>query len=161
MKLIETPELVTWDKTHYVYMERIGPFEHTAPLVWMDVNKLVPILAESNEVTSYLAMFKVNEQLYRAGVSVSARPVNLPDGMTYAEFEGGNYNQFVVTGSYADLPRAWSRVMEIVEQHHIRLRDGFSIERYINDPKTTLGWRSAGGESPQEYAVTELLIPVP
>lgn len=161
MKLIDTPELVTWDRVHYIYTERTGPFQHVAPLAWMTVNKLAPVLAETHQVLGYMAMFKAKEQIYRAGVSVAGAPSVLPEGLSYLTFPGGKYNQFVVMGSYSDLPAAWSRVMQIVQEKQIELRDDFAIERYINDPKSNQGWRSAGGENPLEYAMTELLVPVP
>jgi hypothetical protein len=28
MKLTEKPEVVTWPETHYVFIEKIGPFEN-------------------------------------------------------------------------------------------------------------------------------------
>lgn len=31
MKLTEQPEIVTWPETHYVFIEKAGPFQTTAP----------------------------------------------------------------------------------------------------------------------------------
>ena len=34
MNLTEVPETVTWPETHYVFVEKIGPFQTNAPQAW-------------------------------------------------------------------------------------------------------------------------------
>ena len=34
LNLTPTPETVTWPETHYVYIEKVGPFQNNAPQAW-------------------------------------------------------------------------------------------------------------------------------
>ena len=34
MNLTEEPEIVAWPKTHYVFVEKVGPFQTNAPEAW-------------------------------------------------------------------------------------------------------------------------------
>ena len=58
-------------------------------------------------------------------------------------------SRFVLTGSYANLGQATGRVMEIVQQTKLPLRDDYFIENYVNDPRTT----------PEDQLITEILVP--
>jgi len=149
MNLTEEPEIVTWPETHYVFIEKIGLFQNTAPQAWQNLHQLVSGISEHNKITGYLSLYKVQPKIYRAGVSLAAAPVKLPAGLDYAKFKGGKYSRFVLTGSYSNLPQASRRVFEIVAEKQIQLRDDFCIENYVTDPRTT----------PEEQLVTEILIP--
>jgi DNA gyrase inhibitor GyrI len=149
MNLTEEPQIVTWPETHYAFLERTGPFVPNAQLAWQDLYRIVPALAAKNQVTGFVSLYKMNPQIYRAGVSLAAPPVELPAGMQYERFVGGKYSRFVLTGSYSILPEATGRAWRIAAEKKIPLRDGFSIENYVNDPKTT----------PQEQLITEILFP--
>jgi effector-binding domain-containing protein len=149
MKLDEDPVIVTWPETHYVFIEKTGPFQNTAPQTWQALHQLVPAIAEQNKVTGYMSLYKVNTQIYRAGVSLAAEPKDLPPGLEYAKFKGGKCSRFVLTGPYSDLPEASGRVFEIVSERKIKLADDYNIENYVNDPQTT----------PEQQLVTEILVP--
>src|SRR3979411_1821607 len=149
MNLTEVPDIVTWPETHYVFIEKIGPFQNTAPQAWQNVHQLVSGISEHNKITGYLSLYKAQPKIYRAGVSVAAEPVKLPAGLEYAKFKGGKYSRFVLTGSYSNLPQASGRVFEIVAEKKIKLRDDFCIENYTNDPRTP----------PEDKLVTEILLP--
>jgi len=149
MKLTQEPEIVTWPETHYVFVEKIGPFQDTAPKAWNEVHPLVPAISEHNKITRYMSLYKVGPKVYRAGVSVDAEPKNLPANLKYEKFNGGKCSRFVLTGSYANLPEGSGRVFEIVAQKKIQMRDDFCIENYTNDPRIT----------PEDQLVTEILIP--
>jgi DNA gyrase inhibitor GyrI len=149
MKLTEVPEIITWPETHYVYVEKIGPFQETAPQAWQSLQQLIPKILEQNKITGFISLYKVAPKIYRAGVSVSEKPANLPEGMQYTKFNGGKYSRFVLTGAYSNLPQASGRVWEIVSERKIQVRDDYSIENYTNDPRTT----------PEDQLVTEILIP--
>ena len=149
MKLTEAPEIVTWPETRYVFIEKIGPFQQTAPQAWQDLHQLVPGISEDNKITGYMSLYKVGPKIYRAGVSLAAAPIRLPENVRYEQFKGGKYSRFVLTGSYSNLPEASGRVFEIVAERQIRLRDDYCIENYVNDPRTT----------PEEQLITEILIP--
>jgi DNA gyrase inhibitor GyrI len=149
VKLTEEPEIVTWPEIHYVFVEKIGPFQNTAPQAWQSLHPLVPKISENNKVKGYTSLYKVESQVYRAGVSVQQEPKNLPEGVQYVKFKGGKYSRFVLTGPYSQLSEACGHVFEIVAEKKIRVRDDFGIENYVNDPRTT----------PEEQLITEILVP--
>jgi effector-binding domain-containing protein len=149
MKLTQEPETVTWPEMHYIFMEKIGPFQNTAPQAWQELHKLVPEISEHNKITGYMSLYKAGPKIYRAGLSLAAEPKNLPANLKYEKFRGGTYSKFVLTGSYANLPEASGRVFETVAKKKIQMRDDYCIENYANDPRTT----------PEEQLVTEILSP--
>lgn len=149
MSLNETPEEVNWPPTHYVFIEKVGPFMENAPQAWGSLHQMLPQIAEGNEITGYLSLYKAGPQIYRAGVSVAAPPAKLPDGLKYEEFKGGKYSRFELTGSYMQLPQATGRVFEIVAEKKLKMRDDYCVENYVHDPRTT----------PVEELVTQILIP--
>ena len=147
--LTREPDTVYWPETHYVFVEKIGPFHQSAPQAWQEAHRLIPALAEHNSITGYFSLYKVGPQIYRAGVSVAAPPVNLPAGMSYEKFPGGKYSRFVLTGPYSNLPEASGRAHNLVAEKKIPLRDGYNIENYVNDPRVT----------PEDKLITEILFP--
>ena len=149
IRLTEVPDTVTWPDTHYAFIEKIGPFQNTAAPAWQELNQFVPAISEHNKITGYISRYKVGPKIYRAGVTLSQEPVNVPENIKYEKFEGGTYSRFVLTGPYTNLPEASSRVFEIVSKRKLRLRDDYCMENYTNDPKTT----------PEQQLVTEILIP--
>jgi effector-binding domain-containing protein len=149
IKLNLEPTIVSWPETHYVFLERIGPFQNTAEQAWQELHKLIPAISEHNQVTGYLSLYKMGPNIYRAGVALAAEPNHLPENVKYEKFRGGKYSRFVLTGPYSGLPEASGRVYETVSRRKIELRDDFSIENYINDPRTT----------PEDQLVTEILVP--
>jgi hypothetical protein len=72
MKLTELPESVTWPETHYVFVEKIGPFPTNAPLAWQTFHQFVPATAEHNQITGFISLYKMGPKIYRAGVSLAA-----------------------------------------------------------------------------------------
>jgi DNA gyrase inhibitor GyrI len=151
MKLTKVPKIVKWPATHYVFIEKVGPFQNTAPKAWDSLHKLVPALKEKNKITTYFSLYKFKPKMtYRAGVGVSAKPKGLPKGMKYEKFKGGKYSRFVLTGPYSELPEACGIVFDIVKTKPIKMRPDFCIENYVNDP-TKL--------KPGEEPITQILIP--
>jgi len=114
MNLTQEPEIVTWPETQYVFLEKIGPFQNTAPQAWQNLHQLISGISEHSKITGYLSLYKVQPKIYR-----------------------GKYSRFVLTGSYSNLPQASGRVFEIVSEKKIKLRDDYCIEHYVNDPRTT------------------------
>jgi DNA gyrase inhibitor GyrI len=149
MKLTQEPEIVTWPVTRYVFIEKVGPFQNTAPQAWQSLHQLVPSILENNKIIGYTSLYKPKQNIYRAGVSLAAEPKNLPEGVGNSLFQGGKYSRFLLTGSYSNLGEASRRVFEIAAQKKIQLRDDYYIENYTNDPRTT----------PEEELVTEILVP--
>jgi hypothetical protein len=94
MNLTQEPEIVTWPETQYVFLEKIGPFQNTAPQAWQNLHQLISGISEHSKITGYLSLYKVQPKIYRAGVSLAAEPVKLPAGLRYSKFEGGKYSCF-------------------------------------------------------------------
>jgi len=132
MNLITEPEIVTQPETHYVFLEKVGPFSSTAGQAWQDLHQLAPAISKHNRIDGAMAA-----------------PQQLPPDVQYMQFGGGKYSRFVLTGSYSNLPEASGRVWSIVADKQIPLRDDFTIENYMNDPKTT----------PEDKLMTEILVP--
>jgi effector-binding domain-containing protein len=149
VQLSETPDVVTWPEKYYVFIEKVGPFQINAPQAWQEFHQKTSAIAEHNTITGYFSLYKVDKQVYRAGVSVAAKPKNLPSGVEYEKFEGGKYGRFILTGSYSQLPEACGRAFEIVRERKIPVRDGYNIENYVNDPRTT----------PEDELITEIMFP--
>jgi DNA gyrase inhibitor GyrI len=150
LNLTSKPEIVTWPETHYVYIEKTGPFQNNAPQAWQEMQKLIPAVCEHNQVTTYTSLYKVGPQIYRAGVGLAAEPKNLPPGLQYTKFSGGKYARFTLTGPYSNLPEASGRVFQMVADQKLPVRDNFHIENYVNDPRTT----------PESDLITQILVPV-
>lgn len=149
MRLNEHPEVVSWPETHYVFVERVGPFMENAGAAWHQAHPLAPELTENNKITGYVALYKMGPKIYRAGFSIAAPPVKLPDGLKYEKFHGGKYVRFELTGPYTDLPEASGRAWAIASEKKLDVRDDFAIENYVNDPNVT----------PPEQLITHIMIP--
>ena len=149
MSFNENPEIVTWPETHYVFVEKVGPFMQNAGAAWQQAHLLVPKLTAKNKITGHMSLYKRGPKIYRAGFAIAAPPIELPDGLTYEKFAGGKYLRFVLNGSYMQLPEASGRVWSIVSEKNIELRDDFAIENYLNDPSVT----------PEDQLITHILIP--
>lgn len=149
MNLTQSAEIIVWPETHYVFVEKIGPFQIKAPQSWKELHQFVLTILEQNKITGYASLYKVGPSIYRAGVSLAGEPKNLPAAMKYEKFKGGKYSRFVSTGPYSELPEASGRVFAIVSEKQIRVRDDYCIENYVNDPRTT----------PERELITEILIP--
>ena len=149
MNLTEEPQTVAWPTTHYVFVEKVGPFQTNAPAAWQNLHTHVAQIAQHNQITGYMSLYKMGPQVYRAGVALAAPPKDLPEGLGYTEFSGGKFSRFVLTGPYTNLGKATGRVVEIVSETSLPVRDDYFIENYVNDPRTT----------PEEQLVTEILVP--
>lgn len=150
MNLNENPEIVTWPETHYLFIGKTGPFQDTASQAWQGLHAQVPAISEGNEITGYMSLYKIEpEKIYRAGVSLAAKPETVPPGFQYTKFPGGKYARFVLKGSFSNLPEACGRVFEIVDETKLALRDDFFIEHYIKDPRIT----------PEDELITHILVP--
>ncbi len=149
MNLTQEPEIVNFPATHYVFVEKIGPFMQTAGQAWQTAHSFVPDVLKNNKISGYMSLYKMGPKVYRAGFALAAPPVNLPDGLAYEEFHGGKYSRFVLTGPYTDLPAASGQVWNLVAEKKLPVRDDYAIEKYINDPRVT----------PEDQLVTHILVP--
>lgn len=149
MSLNEIPEMVQWPETHYVFVEKVGPFMQNAPAAWGEAHEHLSEILKSNKVVGYMSLYEAGPQIYRAGLATEAAPADLPSGMQYELFAGGKYTKFTLTGPYSQLPEASGRVFDLVQEQGIVVREGFNIENYVKDPRTT----------PAEELITEILVP--
>lgn len=149
MNLTETPEYIHWPETYYAFAERVGPFMQTAPAAWEEAHRLLPELMRHNRVTGFLSLYKMATHTYWAGFALEAPPTELPVGLAYEKFAGGRYAKFVLTGPYSQLGPATGRVLEMVKEQGIAMRDDWHIENYVNDPR----------ETPAEELKTEICVP--
>jgi effector-binding domain-containing protein len=150
LNLTQEGEIVSWPATHYVFIEKTGPFQQTAPQTWQSLHALIPAISEHNTITGYMSLFRVGPGVYRAGVALAAPPEGLPGELGYEHFQGGKYARFTLTGPYSNLPEACGRVFDMVAARRMAMRDDYAIENYLNDPRTT----------PEAELITQILIPV-
>ena len=149
MKLTESGDIVQWPETHYVFVEKTGPIPKIAPEAWQTAIGLAPQVAENNQISWRMSLYRMNPNTYRAGFVVAEKPKKLPAGLGYELFGGGKYSRFILTGPYSELPAATGRVFEIVAERGLTVRSDFCIESYVSDPRTTA----------EDKLVTEILIP--
>jgi predicted transcriptional regulator YdeE len=142
-------DVVSWPETHYVYVEKIGPFMQTAQAAWQLVHTFAAALSAHNQITGAFSMYKMEPPTYRAGFRIAAPAVELPDGLTNLKFEGGKFARYVVKGSYAQLPEASGQAWAEFGKSGLPSRDGFAVENYANDPSST----------PEDQLITEILMP--
>ena len=72
MNLTENPQTVIWPQIHYVFLERVGPFETNAMQAWTDFVPSIPKIAEHNQIKAVLSLYKIGPQIYRAGVAIAS-----------------------------------------------------------------------------------------
>jgi effector-binding domain-containing protein len=150
MQLTEKPEILNLPLQHYVYVEKIGPFQETARAAWGEAHSMLKSMSSDLKKIGAMALFRMQPQMvYRAGFIFETKPQMMPDGVHYLNLDSGKYSKFTLTGSYMNLPGAWGRTMELVANLGIQTRDGFYIENYVNDPATT----------PEDKLISELMIP--
>jgi predicted transcriptional regulator YdeE len=140
---------VDFPATHYVFVERVGHIPTNAPQAWKFVENSAAQLAPKNQITGAAAYYKPAQGVYRAGFMIAAAPVDLPAGLTYEKMPGGKYTRFTLTGPFDHLPEANACAFAILAEKKIPLRDGFNIEQYLTNPRTT----------PADQNVTAILFP--
>ncbi|RYZ72515.1 MAG: GyrI-like domain-containing protein [Proteobacteria bacterium] len=138
MNLSKTPEIVEWTPTHFLFVEKIGPFQDTARAAWEELHAGIKALKTGSTLRGMMAIYRMDpEMIYRAGALLSERPTMVPPGMTYELFEGGKYARYTLTGPYDQLPEASGLVFESFEESDLEWRDGFCVEHYVNNPDDT------------------------
>ncbi|AZZ35486.1 hypothetical protein CIK05_01275 [Bdellovibrio sp. qaytius] len=150
MKLTTHQDLKQFPQTHYVFVEKIGPFQDTAMAAWQELHKHVESIGSKNKISGYFSQYKVEPQMiYRAGLAVDAKPATLPEGFKYENFAGGVFQRFTLIGGYQNLPEACGAVFAQIEKEKLPMRNDWFVENYINSPK----------ETAEDSLVTEILIP--
>jgi len=156
MNLTTDFETVSRPLTHYVFLEKRGPFAEVAPPLWEQLQPLIPQLGPG-QAREFLGVSGIDKSragedamIYQAGVSVATEPAKLPGGLQHRAIPKGNYARFVLTGPYTQIWPAFDRVFKTLAEKKVELRPEFCIENYVNDPRTT----------PEEKLLTEILVPV-
>jgi predicted transcriptional regulator YdeE len=142
-------DVVSRPAFHYLYIEKTGHIPSIAQGTWQAVEKFASQIAKLGQIVGACALYKCSPDVYRAGYMVAERPASVPEGLSYEEVPGGNYAKFVLRGPYSQLPEATSRAFHLAAEKQVALSDGFNIENYVTDPRTT----------PQEESITEILFP--
>lgn len=156
MNLTPNFEIVTRPLTHYVFLEKRGPFAEVAPPLW---NDLMPQLQRLNQqhIREYLGVSGIDKSrpgedamIYQAGVGCSEMPQKLPGGLQHRAIKSGKYARFLLMGPYSQIWPAFDRIFKTLADEKVELRPEFCIENYLNDPRFT----------PEEKLQTEMLIPI-
>ncbi len=159
MPLNEVGEIITWPSTHYLCVEKVGPFSETAGAAWGQLHGVyLPQLRTRGDfqIQTLFALYELEPHWrYRAGVAISGPPIDpLPEGLTYMNFSGGKYRRYILTGPYKQLPEACGRVFDLVHtlpegEGTPKKEDAIYGEVYVTDPSTT----------PEDELVTHILVP--
>lgn len=156
MNLTANFETVTRPLTHYVFLEKRGPFAEVAPPLW---NDLMPLLhgVDQPQIREYLGVSGIDKSrpgedsmIYQAGVACTEEPEKLPDGLQHRAIKSGKYARFLLIGPYSQIWPAFDRIFKTLADRKVELRPEFCIENYLNDPRFT----------PEDKLQTELLIPI-
>lgn len=149
-------ETVTRPLTHYIFLEKRGPFAEVAPPLWNELHPLLPRL-EQSQIREFLGVSGLDKSragedamIYQAGVAIAGEPAKLPAGMQHRAIPSGKYARFVLTGSYAQIWQAFDHAFKTLAEKRVELRPEFCIENYMNDPRVTA----------EDKLLTEILVPV-
>ena len=149
-------EMVTRPLTHYVYLERQGPFAEIAPGTWNDMFPLIFSQFDQNQLVEFLGLSAIDKTrvgeealIYQAGVTLKSAPSKLTKGLQYKQIKSGKYARFLLTGPYSHVWVAFNQIFKMLAEKHVNLRQEYCIENYLNDPKVT----------PEDQLLTELLVP--
>jgi AraC family transcriptional regulator len=156
MNLTKNFEIVTRPATHYVFLEKHGPFAEVAPPTWDEMHSLVAVQIPQQQVKEFLGLSGIDRSkmgedsmIYQAGVAVTDAPERPMKGLQYKKIESGKYARFLLIGPYAHIAPAFDQVFKALAEKNVTLREEYCIENYLNDPKVT----------PEDRLQTELLIP--
>ena len=156
MNLTKSFEIVTRPTTHYVFLEKHGPFAEVAPPTWEEMFPLMSSQIPQQEIREFLGLSGIDRRkmgedamIYQAGVAVAHPPKSEMKGLRYRKIESGKYARFLLVGPYAHIAPAFGEVFKTVAEKKVSLREEYCIENYLNDPKVT----------PEDQLKTEILIP--
>lgn len=156
MNLTPKCDTVSRPLTHYLFVEKRGPFAEVAPPLW---NHLMLLLQEidQRQVREYLGVSGIDKSkpgedsmIYQAGVSCAEELHRLPHGLHYKSIRPGKYARFLLTGPYSLIWMAFDQIFKTLAKNNVELRPEFCIENYVNDPRVT----------PEDKLQTELLVPI-
>lgn len=141
----------------FLYLEKVGPFEKSAPLAWEEFIWRTHGLFDDAEVEAGASAFRIDRKkegdgafVYQAGILLKSLPRFLPEGLMLRTLEAGKYARFCLQGAHEQLTSAYPRAFAKMARAGLRMREGFRVEKYLNKAAIT----------PVEDLRTEILIPV-
>lgn len=150
-------EIVTRPDTHYVFLEKHGPFAEVAPPTWNEMFPLAYGQLDQGQLVEFLGLSGIDKSkigedtmIYEAGVALASEPEKPLKGLQYRKIKSGKYARFLLTGPYAQIWPAFNQIFKTLAENKVELRPEYCIENYLNDPR----------ETPEDQLQTELLIPV-
>ena len=156
MNLTPNFEIVSRPTTHYLFLERRGPFAEVAPPTWNEFFLLLDGQVEQNAIVEHMGLSGMDRKatgedamIYQAGITLRRAPGRPIKGLQYRKIESGKYARFVLIGPYAHIWAAFDYIFKTLAGKGVKLREEFCIENYLNDPKVT----------PEDELKTELLVP--
>jgi len=149
-------EIVTRPLTHYVFLEKHGPFAEVAQPAWNEMFPLAFSQFKQSQFKEFLGLSGIDKtkfgeetMIYQAGIALRDEPAPPPKGLQYRKIKSGKYARFILKGSYSQIWIAFEKAFRSLAEEGVELRKEFCIENYVNDPKTT----------PEDQLLTEILIP--
>ena len=150
-KIVERPT------TNYAYLEDHGPFREVAPALWQKMFSILMPQLDPQNINEFLGLAAIektkdNEDLfiYRGGIGLKKAPDKKLNDVHFEKIPAGRYASFLYRGAYSKIWLAFDEAYKTLSEKNISLRQGFSIDKYLNNPETT----------PEEDLLTEILIPV-
>jgi len=157
VNLTQKFDIVKRPATHYVFLEKHGPFAEIAPPTWDEMFPLLYSQIDQQQIVSFMGLSTIDKtkngeeaMIYEAGVGVNSAPAKGLRGLQYKTIKDGKYARFVLTGLYSQIWIAFNHIFKTLAEAKVELRREFCIENYLNDPKVT----------PEDQLKTELLIPI-
>lgn len=158
LNLTVDDEIVSWPARHYVYVEKIGPFDETTSATWIEAQKLIPIIKERYGMSgSPCSLYQTvaTGNIYRAGVFLNDKPADsissIDPALSYYLLPAASYTKFVLSGPYSQVPQACQRVFELTEEKQIPVdQQRFNVQYFV-----------CPDERPEAEPITEILIPRP
>lgn len=151
MELKLNAEKITWPESHYLFLEKRGPFVETAPKCWEEFRALINPLKSQLKMKSFASLYKIQpEMIYRAGMMLLEKPALEIPGLRYEKFKGGPYLLSHFMGNYGEIPEACGRVFDDLHQKRVEMADYWGIENYLTDPEQTAADKN----------IVQILIPI-
>jgi DNA gyrase inhibitor GyrI len=156
LNLSSEPDIVSLSPATLAYVEKLGPFQKTAPLAWKQFWSIAAGRIAAGDIAAAVALSRIDDTragdaayIYQAGVLLTRKAAVAPDGLQLRELQPGKYARFLLTGPYAQLSAAYPAAFSILQTANFRLREDFCIEKYLNSPDT-----------PEHELQTDILIPI-
>lgn len=136
MGLSKSEKRVEHPASHYIYVEKIGPFQETAMKAWQEFHQLFKENSKNFKIAGAMAQFKIEpKMIYRAGYMLSEKPTELPKELSYTKTDPTSYVCFKYLGSYDGLGEAWGEAMAEAEKKRSKLLLRFTLKTMSTIPR--------------------------